>query len=44
MIKFTYIKKEINRPADLAPRGIKSTYDKDKTNFNDTFTHIWKQL
>ena len=44
MTKFTYLKKEISRPADLAPRGVKSTYDKDKTNFNDTFKHIWKQL
>jgi hypothetical protein len=44
MIKFTYIKKEISRPADLAPKGVKSTEQSLKTTFNDTFTHIWKQL
>lgn len=44
MIKFTYIKKEISRPADLAPKGIRSTEQSQKTNFNDTFKHIWKQL
>lgn len=44
MIKFKYLNKTIERPADLAPRGVKSTYSKDKTNFNDTFKHIWKQL
>lgn len=44
MIKFKYLSKTIERPADLAPKGIRSTEQSLKTNFNDTFKHIWKQL
>lgn len=44
MIKFTYLKKRIDRPDDLAPKGIRSTYSTEKIGFNDTYKHIWKQL
>lgn len=42
--KHNYLGKGIERPYDLAPRGIRSTEQSQKVSFNDTFTHIWKQL
>lgn len=44
MKDYKYLKKEIIRDNDLVPKGIKSTYDKEKTDFNSTFIHIWKNL
>jgi hypothetical protein len=41
---FTYLKKEIKRPNDLAPRGVRSTYQEQRTDFNTTFKTIWENL
>ena len=37
-----YLGKFIQRPADLAPKGVATTYDKDKLPFNETFKRLWK--
>ncbi len=37
-----YFNKEIQRPGDLAPKGIASTYDKEKLPFNETWLRLWK--
>jgi len=37
-----YLGKFIQRPADLAPKGIASTYDKEKLPFNETWLRLWK--
>lgn len=37
-------KRKIIRTGDLAPKGIKSTYQEERTNFNKTFETIWKNL
>ena len=37
-------KRKTIRTGDLAPKGIKSTYQPEKTNFNQTFKTIWKNL
>jgi hypothetical protein len=42
MIKYTYLNKSIERPGDLAPKGIRSTYQKEKLPFNQTFERLWK--
>jgi hypothetical protein len=36
-----YLEKEIQRPGDLAPKGVKSTYQTEKLPFNETFERIW---
>jgi hypothetical protein len=36
-----YLGKEIQRPGDLAPKGVKSTYQIEKLPFNETFERIW---
>jgi hypothetical protein len=41
---FKYLNNKIERPSDLAPKGIRSTYQAQKADFNATFKHIWKQL
>jgi len=41
-MKYTYLNKEINRPNDLAPKGIRSTYQTEKLTFNDTFERLWR--
>jgi len=38
------MKKELIRPADLAPKGVRSTYQKEKLSFNETYKRIWTQL
>ena len=38
------MKKELIRTGDLAPKGVKSTYQKEKTGFNETFNHIFNQI
>jgi hypothetical protein len=42
MKKHTYLNKVIERPADLAPKGIRSTYQTEKLPFNETFERLWK--
>lgn len=36
------MKKEIKKPNDLAPRGVRSTI-KSNYSFNETFQHIFKE-
>jgi hypothetical protein len=42
MKTYTYLGKRIQRPADLAPTGVKSTYQTEKLPFNETFERLWK--
>lgn len=42
MTKHIYLNNQIQRPGDLAPKGIKSTYQTEKLPFNETFERIWK--
>jgi hypothetical protein len=37
-----YLGKEIQRPGDLAPKGVRSTYQKEKLSLNETFERLWK--
>jgi hypothetical protein len=37
-----YLGKFIQRPGDLAPKGVASTYDKEKLPFNETWLRLWK--
>ena len=37
-----YLGKFIQRPLDLAPKGVASTYQTDKLTFNETFLRLWK--
>lgn len=39
-----YLGKDIQRPKDLAPKGVRSTYQKEKLPFNETFVLIWEQI
>jgi hypothetical protein len=41
MKPYLYLGKEIQRPGDLAPKGVKSTYQTEKLPFNETFERIW---
>jgi len=36
-----YLGNEINRPGDLAPKGVKSTYQTERLPLNETFERIW---
>jgi hypothetical protein len=36
-----YLGKEIQRPGDLAPKGVRSTYQTEKLSFNETFERLW---
>lgn len=36
-----YLGKQIKRPYDLAPKGIRSTYQTEKLPFNETFQRLW---
>ena len=36
-----YLGKEIQRPGDLAPKGVRSTYQTEKLPFNETFERLW---
>ena len=42
MKKHTYLNKAIERPGDLAPKGIRSTYQTEKLPFNETFERLWR--
>ena len=37
-----YIGNEIQRPKDLAPKGVRSTYQTEKLPFNETFERLWQ--
>lgn len=37
-------KKEIVRTGDLVPKGIAYTYQTERTDFNTTFEHIYKEI
>lgn len=38
----TYLGNEIKRPGDLAPKGVRSTYQTEKLPFNETFERLWQ--
>ena len=37
-----YLGKEIARPGDLAPKGVRSTFQTEKLPFNETFERLWQ--
>lgn len=39
-----YIGCKIQRPGDLKPKGIKSTYNAEKLPFNETYERLWKLI
>lgn len=39
-----YLGKKIERPGDLEPRGVRSTYQAEKLPFNETFVRIWQLI
>ena len=39
-----YLNQAIYRPNDLAPKGVRSTYQTEKLPFNETFQLIWQQI
>jgi hypothetical protein len=39
-----YMGKFIQTPGDLAPKGVRSTYQTEKLSFNETFQHLWKVM
>lgn len=41
---FNRTKKELVRTGDLAPKGIARTVDTERTDYNTTFQHIYKNL
>jgi hypothetical protein len=41
---YLYLGKFIKTPGDLAPKGVKSTYQTDKLPFNETFQKIWDHI
>ena len=44
MSNYTYLGKFIKTPGDLAPKGVRSTYQNQKLSFNETFEKIWEQI
>jgi hypothetical protein len=44
MSNYTYLGKFIKTPGDLAPKGVRSTYQNEKLSFNETFEKIWEQI
>jgi len=44
MKPYLYLGKFIQCPGDLAPKGVRSTYDKEKLSFNETFDRLWKLM
>jgi hypothetical protein len=44
MKAYLYLGKFIQRPGDLAPKGVASTYDKEKLPFNETFEKLWNLM
>jgi hypothetical protein len=39
-----YLGKFIQTPGDLAPKGIRSTYNAEKLPFNETYQRLWKLI
>ena len=37
-----YLGKSIQRPGDLAPKGVRSTYQTERLPFNETFERLWR--
>lgn len=44
MSNYTYLGKFIKTPGDLAPKGVRSTYNEEKLSFNETFEKLWEQI
>ena len=44
MKTYTYMGKIIKTPADLQPRGIRSTYNAEQLPFNETFERLWQLI
>ena len=42
MSNYLYLGKFIKRPGDLAPKGVKSTYQSERLPFNETFERLWQ--
>jgi hypothetical protein len=42
MKHYLYLGKFIKTPGDLAPKGVKSTYQTEKLTFEETFKRIWE--
>jgi len=42
MSYYIYMGKFIERPGDLAPKGVASTYQVQKLSFNATFKRLWR--
>jgi hypothetical protein len=37
-----YLGTKLERPGDLKPRGIRSTYNAEQLPFNETYERLWK--
>jgi hypothetical protein len=44
MKQYLYLGKFIQTPGDLAPKGVRSTYDSEKLPFNETYQRLWKLI
>jgi hypothetical protein len=44
MKQYLYLGKFIQTPGDLAPKGVRSTYDAEKLPFNETYQRLWKLI
>ncbi len=42
MKPYLYLGKFIQRPGDLAPKGVRSTCQNEKLPFNETFERLWQ--
>jgi hypothetical protein len=37
-----YLGTKLERPGDLKPKGIRSTYNAEQLPFNETYERLWK--
>jgi len=44
MKNYLYLGKFIKTPGDLAPKGVRSTYQTEKLSFDKTFKRKWELL
>lgn len=44
MKHYLYLGKFIQCTGDLAPKGVRSTYQTEKLPFNETFERLWKLM
>jgi hypothetical protein len=44
MKQYLYLGKFIQTPGDLAPKGVRSTYNAEKLPFNETYQRLWKLI